>query len=64
MSRNAEALLEEFRKLSIGEQQELLQRLLHSLPSPAAQPHKPFPTIAVSGGAITAQQVAEALDDE
>jgi hypothetical protein len=60
----AEALLEQFRKLSTSEQQELLQQLLRSLPSTPAPSDNPFPTVKVGGGPITSQQVAEALDDE
>jgi len=64
MSRAAEALLEQFRKLSAAEQQELLPQLLRSLPSSPPHSGKPFPTVKVSGGPITSQHVAEALDDE
>lgn len=56
--------MEQFRRLPGPEQQELLQRLLR-LTSGAGDPsEKPFPTVKVSGGAITSEQVAEALDDE
>jgi hypothetical protein len=34
-----------------------------SPPLPVPSP-KPFPTVKVSGGTITSEQVAEALDDE
>jgi hypothetical protein len=64
MSRDAEALLEQFRKLSAGEQQELLQQLLHSLSSTPARPDQPFPTVKVGGGPITSKQITEVLDDE
>jgi len=33
-------------------------------PPLAAPSPKPFPTVKVSGGTITSEQVAEALDDE
>jgi len=64
MSATAEALLEQFRKLPPVEQQEILQHLLRlSPPLPAPSP-RPFPTVKVSGGTITSEQVAEVLDDE
>jgi len=64
MSRAAEVLLEQFRKLSAREQQELLQQLVRSLPSTPFQSDKPLPTIKVGGGPITSDQVAESVDDE
>jgi hypothetical protein len=64
MSATAEALLEQFRKLTPLERQEILQQLLHLAPPLAAPSAKPFPTVKVSGGTITSEQVAEALDDE
>ena len=63
MSATAEALLEQFRKLPLPEQEELLGRLRDiTRPRPTAE--KPFPTVKVRGGTITSEQVAEALDDE
>ncbi|MEI7939548.1 MAG: hypothetical protein WCK27_22925 [Verrucomicrobiota bacterium] len=64
MSATAEALLEQLRKLPPVERQEILQQLLRLSPPLPAPPSKPFPTIKVSGGTITSEQVAEALDDE
>ena len=63
MSATAEALLEQFRKLPLPEQEELLRRLRDLI---HARPHaeKPFPTVRAGGGTITSEQVAEALDDE
>jgi len=64
MSATAEALLEQFRKLPPLERQEVLQQLLLLSPTPPPASQKPFPTVRVNGGTITAEQVAEALDDE
>ena len=64
MSATAEALLEQFRRLSAPEQQELLQRLLRLASAAGTRSWKPFPTVKVSGGTVTSEQVAEALDDE
>jgi len=64
MSATAEALLEQLRKLPPVERQEILQQLLRLSPALPAHSPKPFPTIKVSGGTITSEQVAEALDDE
>jgi hypothetical protein len=64
MSATAEALLEQLRKLPPVERQEILQQLLRSAPPLAVLSPKPFPTVKVSGGTITSEQVAEALDDE
>ena len=63
MSATAEALLEQFRKLPPLERQEILQQLLRLSPPLEAPSLKPFPTVKVSGGTITPEQVAEALDD-
>ncbi len=63
MSATAEALLEQFRKLPLPEQQELLGRL-RDLTATKLPPEKPFPTVRVRGGTVTSEQVAEALDDE
>jgi len=63
MSATAEAFLEQFRKLPLPEQEELLGRLRELIRSrPTAE--KPFPTLRLRGGTITSEQVAEALDDE
>jgi len=66
MSATVKALLEQLRKLSPAEQQEILQQLLHLSPPcvPASSASARFPKVKVSGGTITSQQVAEALDDE
>jgi len=64
MSASAEALLEQFRKLPPLEREEILQQLLRFSPPLVAPTPKPFPTVKVSGGTITSEQVAEALDDE
>ena len=64
MSASAEALLEQLRKLPVSEQQQILQELLRVMPGTASQKPKAFPTVKVGGGAITSEQVAEALDDE
>jgi hypothetical protein len=64
MSAAAEALLEQIRRLPSSEQQELLRRLLNSASAALNCSEKPFPTVQLSGGPITAAQVAEALDDE
>ena len=64
MSATAEALLAQLRKLPPLERQEILQQLLHFAPPLAVPSPKPFPTVKVSGGTITSEQVAEALDDE
>jgi hypothetical protein len=64
VSATAEALLEQFDKLSPIEQQEILRQLLRlRLPRPTPS-QKQFPTVRVSGGVITSEQVAELLDDE
>ncbi|HXP61923.1 MAG TPA: hypothetical protein VN829_15615 [Dongiaceae bacterium] len=64
MSATAEALLEQFRRLPASEQQELLRRFLRLAGAAKTRSEKPFPTVKVSGGTITSEQVAEALDDE
>ena len=64
MSAIAESLLEQFKKLPPSDQQELIQKLLRSLPTTPPRTEKPFPTVNVAGGTITSEQVAEALDDE
>ncbi len=63
MSATAEALLEQFRKLPLPEQEEFLGRLM-DLARRRTPAEKPFPTVRVRGGTITSEQVAEALDDE
>jgi hypothetical protein len=64
MSATAEALLEQFRKLPPFERQEVLQQLLRLSPPAAGFEAKPFPTVKVSGGTITSEQVADATDEE
>ena len=64
MSAKAEALLEQLRKLTLTEQQEIVQQLLDSLQSRPSSGQKPYPTVKVRGGSITSHQVAEALEDE
>jgi hypothetical protein len=64
MSAIAEALLEQLRKLPPLEREEILQQLLRLSPTLAVPTPKPFPTVKVSGGIITSEQVAESLDDE
>jgi len=63
MSATEEVLLEQFRKLPLPEQEELLSRL-RDLTRPRRTAEKPFPTVRVRGGTITSEQVAEASDDE
>ena len=64
MSATARALLEQLKKLPPAEQQEIYQQLLRWLNASPKGTERPFPTVKVSGGVITSQQVAEALDDE
>lgn len=64
MSVAAEAVLEQVRKLSPGEQQQILGELLRLVPSRVRHDQGPFPTVKVPGGVITSDQVAEALEDE
>ena len=63
MSKKAESLLEQLRKLPLTEQQEILQQLLRSLP-PLPTGEKSFPTVKLNTGPVTAKQVADALEDE
>jgi hypothetical protein len=64
MSVTAKVVSDDFRKLPASEQQELLQQLLRMFTSLEPASLKPFPTVKVGDGAITSQQVADALDDE
>jgi hypothetical protein len=64
MSATAEALLEQLKRLPRADQHEVYQQLLRWLKSAPQRPGRPFPTVKVSGGVITSQHVAEALDDE
>jgi hypothetical protein len=64
MSATAAALLEQLKQLSRAEQDEVYQQLLRWLKSAPQRSERPFPTVKVSGGVITSQHVAEALDDE
>ena len=63
MSAAAEKLLHELQRLSPKEQQEIM-RELQRISQPRVKPLEAIPTIKVPGGAITSEQVAEALDDE
>ena len=64
MSNTAEAVLQQLRKLPMGEQQQILQELLRTVPITTVQNGKVFPTVRLGGGPITSEQVAEALEDE
>jgi len=64
VSATAEALLEQLKKLPRAEQHEIYEQLLRWLRTSPQRAERPFPTVKVSGGVITSQQVAEALDDE
>jgi len=56
--------LEQLKKLPRAEQHEIYEQLLRWLRTSPQRAERPFPTVKVSGGVITSQQVAEALDDE
>ena len=64
MSSTAEVLLEQFKKLPPLDQQEFLQHLLNLAPNVTRSSEESFPTVKVLGGPVTAEQVAQALDDE
>jgi len=64
VSATAEALLEQLKKLPPAEQHEVYQQLLRLLSASPQRTERPFPIVKVSGGIITSQHVAEALDDE
>ena len=64
MSATAKALLEQLKKLPQAEQREIYEQLLRWIEASPQRTERPFPTVKVSGGVITSQQVVEALDDE
>jgi hypothetical protein len=64
MSARTRIVLDEFRKLSASEQQELLHELLRLTAAIESSSANLFPTVKLEGGTITSQQVAEALEDE
>ena len=64
MSATAETVLEQFQKLPRSEQQEVYEQLLRLLQPKPRKSERRFPTVEVTGGAITSRQVIEALDDE
>jgi len=61
MSKKAESLLEQVRKLPLTEQQEILQQLLRSLPPLPSTGRKAFPTVKLETGLVTTKQVADSL---
>jgi hypothetical protein len=64
MSTRAQEILEQLKKLPDAEQQEVLRELLRAVPKGTKSVLNDFPSVRVSGGAITSEQVAEALDDK
>lgn len=64
MSKAAEAVLQEFQKLPPAEQQGVLQQLLCLFAPVPQRTNHPIPTVKVTGGRITSDQVAETIDDE
>jgi hypothetical protein len=68
VSATAEKLLEQLKALSKSEQQEIVQQLITVSKAASnvgveSSCRKSFPTAKVQGGPITAEHVAEALDE-
>ncbi len=62
MSTTAQVILEQLKKLPDSDRQEVLRELLRSLPNTPGDLLCELPSVQVSGGTITSEQVAEALE--